>query len=250
MNDQIKKDNQKSFPKYIVVLLVCMIAGGVLGFFSSMIGSSQLTASAPEKIADLLYLSLPWLFPIICAVFLAPCFLWLHKAKSLSRRWDGESEELPDQVDALLNRSMLLITLLSPIGFFSISASMMFASPIRILVVAAEFLLMMFLCTSLQKSIVDLTRTLNPEKKGSIFDLNFQKTWVSSCDENERRQIGEAAYAAFKAANLSCVVIWLALVFAQIIFHTGLLAIFSVLLLWCILQVTYIVTCMKLSRRK
>lgn len=44
-----------------------------------------------------------------------------------------------------------------------------------------------------QQKAVDLERRMNPEKHGSVYDAKFQKKWLDSCDESERRQIGEAS---------------------------------------------------------
>ena len=31
-----------------------------------------------------------------------------------------------------------------------------------------------------QNRIVNFTKEINPEKKGSVYDLKFQKTWIAS----------------------------------------------------------------------
>ena len=38
------------------------------------------------------------------------------------------------------------------------------------------------------KLVVDLEKKLNPEKKGSVFEMQFQKTWLESCDEAQKQQ--------------------------------------------------------------
>lgn len=250
MNGKIKKDNRKNFPKFLLMLLGSMLIGGLIGFFSGMTSSSNLPETITKAIQDFLTASLPWLFAILSAGFLIPCFFWVHKAKALACSWDGEDEELPDQVDQILNRCMLLLTILTPLALFSLPASVKLLKGPLCLVVVCEFLFVFALSIFAQKAIVDLTRTLNPEKNGSIFDSHFQKAWISSCDENERRQIGEAAFSAFNATNKVCMGLWLLLVVGGVIFNAGLLASFIVLLVWGVLQVSYVVSCIKQSRRK
>ncbi len=248
MNDQIKKDNRKNLPRFLIVLLLCMLLGGVIGFMSASAAESdfmpRLIASFNQFLGDYL----PWLFAGIEVLLFVPSFILLGKAKKLFKAWDGEDEELPDQIDQKLNFCLLFVSIITIFAFFALSASVVLFC--NMLLVAAEFLLVFFLCTMLQKSAVDLIRSLNPEKKGSIFDFKFQKTWLASCDENERRQIGEASFAAFKAVNMTCLCLWFLLLLAHTIFNAGLLSSFVVLLIWGVLQISYISACIKFGRRK
>lgn len=250
MNDKIKKDNRRNFPKFLLMLLGCMFLGGVIGFFSGIASSSNFPETITKTILDFLTASLPWLFAALSAGFLIPCFFWVHKAKTLARSWNGEDEEVPDQVDQILNRCMLLLTILTPLALFSLPAAVKLLKGPLCLVVGGEFFVVFALSIFVQKTIVDLTRTLNPEKKGSIFESNFQETWISSCDENERRQIGEASFAAFNATNKACMGLWILLVVGEGIFDAGLLTSFILLLVWGVLQVSYVASCIKQSRRK
>lgn len=38
-----------------------------------------------------------------------------------------------------------------------------------------------------QKNAVDFLKIVNPEKSGSVYDMNFQKKWIESCDEMDSR---------------------------------------------------------------
>ena len=58
--------------------------------------------------------------------------------------------------------------------------------------IAATFLgliAVMVVTVIAQNRIVNFTKEINPEKKGSVYDLKFQKTWIASCDEAEQLQI-------------------------------------------------------------
>lgn len=250
MNDQIKKDNRKNLPRFLIMIFGCMLIGGVVGYFSAATADSD----APDNLVVLLnqFLAdyLPVLFGAIALILMAASAVLIRQSKKLFAGWDGEDEDLPDKIDQKLNFSLLLLSVLMVFSFFAFSAATVLCSPYAAFFVLAEFVLVLFVSTLLQKSTVDLTRSLNPEKKGSIFDMKFQKTWLDSCDENERRQIGEAGFAAFKAVNTTCIILWMLLLAAHLIFDAGLLSSFVVLLIWGVLQVSYIWTCMKLSRKK
>ena len=112
------------------------------------------------------------------------------------------------------------------------------------------FLVSIILIVLLQQKAVDLTRRMNPEKQGSVYDTKFQKKWMDSCDEAEKAQMGQAAYQAFRVATVTCLVLWVVLTVLNFSFDIGLLPVLMVLILFGVLQVTYCLTCIKLSRSK
>lgn len=86
------------------------------------------------------------------------------------------------------------------------------------------FIAVLVLAVLLQQKTVDLVKEMNPEKKGSIYDEKFQKLWWESCDEAERRQIGQASYKAYSTASKFCAYFWGALFLGNMIFDYGLSA--------------------------
>ena len=100
-----------------------------------------------------------------------------------------------------------------------------------------------------QQKAVDLERKMNPEKHGSVYDAKFQKKWLDSCDESERRQIGEASRRAYMVTTRLCLGLWLALVILSMLFDMSLLPVFVLLLVWGTMQVTYTLECIRLGKR-
>ncbi len=91
---------------------------------------------------------------------------------------------------------------------------------------------------------------MNPEKRGSVYDMKFQKKWMDSCDEAERRQIGQACYAAYRVTGNLCIGLWLALMILGFVYDIGILPLFSVMLIWGVMQVSYVLASMKLEHGK
>ena len=91
---------------------------------------------------------------------------------------------------------------------------------------------------------------MNPEKQGSIYDSKFHKKWVDSCDENEQRQMGQAAYKAFRAVNITCVILWGVLILLAFIFDIGILPFFLVTLIFGVGQTVYVLECIRLGLHK
>ena len=95
---------------------------------------------------------------------------------------------------------------------------------------------------------MDLTKEINPEKRGSVYDMKFQERWLESCDEAERRQIGQASYKAYTTLNKFCPYCWIVLFLGNMVFHYGFLPSSVVLLVWAVLTVSYTREAIRLSR--
>ena len=135
--------------------------------------------------------------------------------------------------------------------FFFFAAAVVYWVPGRlaILVEVGCFLASIAAVVLIQQRVVDLTRRVNPEKQGSIYDLKFRKKWLASCDEAEQRQIGQAAWKAYHAINVTCPILWGILLMLGFLFDISLLPAFVVVLIWGVSSISYIVECIRLSRR-
>ena len=112
------------------------------------------------------------------------------------------------------------------------------------------FFLNIILLAVFQKLSVDLVKKINPEKRGNIFDTEFNKNWLASCDEAEKKMIYEASYMAYRAASTACLVLWLLTLMAMLLFDTGILASACVFVIWLTLILAYTIACHKLSEKK
>ncbi len=91
----------------------------------------------------------------------------------------------------------------------------------------------------LQKKFVDFEKIMNPEKKGSLYDLRFRKKWYESFDEAEKQQAGIAGYKATMIVSTTCAVmsvIWLCI---GMILNVTLLPLLSIVTIWLILVITF-----------
>lgn len=246
MDDIVKKENKKALPKFLICILLCGLGGGVAGFFSGVAAGVGLGEVVRLQLEQLLYLIAPWGIPVSSAVLLGAGWWIYRSAKRLYARLD-EDEELADVIDTKLNWVMLLSTLALLCDLFFLAAGMLYADTLwNVALVIVSFVLL----TLLQQRVVDLTRRMNPEKRGSIYDTRFQKKWLDSCDEAERAQIGQASYKAYMSATKACIGLWLVLVILSISFDFGLLPVLVVVIVLGVLQVSYILECIRLSRRK
>lgn len=250
-NNAVKKDNRKALPKYLLILLVAAIFGGVLGFAAGWVGHDNISEVIATAVVGGLTAIAPWALLITSVVSLA-VILWLYRgAKALYTGWDGENDEAMDRADEKLNWGLLLTAAQVVLDMFFFAAAESGDSPLGGIVGFLAFIVSIFLLVFAQQKIVDLTRKMNPEKQGSIYDTKFRKKWFESCDEAEQKQIGQAAYKAYNVVSTACPILWAALLMLSYAFHFELLMpTFVVCFIWLLLQVSYCLETIRLGKRK
>ena len=250
-NNDVKRDNRKALPKYLLILFVAAIFGGVLGFAAGWMGHDSLSEAVAAAVSGFLALTAPWAIPITSAVSLT-VILWMYwGAKGLFTGWDGEDDAVMDRAEEKLNWALLLATAQLILDMFFFAAAESGTSPLGGIVGVLFFIVSAFALVFAQQKVVDLTRRMNPEKQGSVYDTKFKKKWFESCDEAEQKQIGQAAYKAFNVVNTACPILWAALLMLSYAFNFSLLMpTFIVCLIWLLLQVSYCLECIRLGKRK
>ena len=233
-----RSDNRKALPKFFLTILGAGLFGGVLGFAAGFLNVGNLADSVRQALSVALTASAPWGIPVTNLIALGIGWGLHAKAKGLYRTWDGEDE------DTIVSA----VALLCDLFFFSV-AVVYAGSPAAMGAFIVEFFVGVGVATVLQQKVVDLTKKINPEKRGSVYDMQFQKKWMDSCDESEQRQIGQACYKAYLAATKVCLWIWVALMVLHFAFGTGLLPAAAVLAVFGVLQITYTLESIRLGRK-
>lgn len=241
MNDQIKRENRKAAPRFVLFMVLAVLVGLV-----SSIGAIWLRQNGAEDLsaaaAQMMNAAAPWMIPALFVLVSLPCGLVLHRCRREIQSWDGEEEAAAERAERRLNYVILFSNLCAFANMLVVTATVVVVDPFGTgLCVLAEFLVSLAVLLWQQKTAVDLMKTLNPEKRGSVLDVNFQKQWMASCDEAERQRAGEAAYASFRAVNLTCGGLWLVCMVLDTMFDTGLL---PFVLLTVILGVSTTVFCL------
>lgn len=244
-----KSENRRALPKFLLTLLLAGLGGGAVGF---IVGISDVfglnTKSIAAGVNGLLRAITPWAIPVTSVVMLGSCFLLYRSAKKQYTAWDGgDEDDTVELADNRLNWVLLLSALQLSIGLFFFAAATYYELP-RMMMHVGVFLLSMGLVVFAQQKTVDLTRRMNPEKKGSVYDMKFHKKWLESCDEAERQQIGQAAFCAFRITSKVCMWIWVILIVLNMLFDIGMMPAFVVLLVQGIMQVSYTLECIRMSK--
>ena len=247
MHDKVTQENRRALPRFIITVLLFALLGGAGGFAVAIAGPSGLADWLQAGLGKALGAAVPWGIPVSSVVLLGIGLGLYRSAKSRFARWDGEDEDLAEGIEISLSYVLLFTALATILDFFFLSAAFLSDVP---LVTTVLFLVSVVLVILLQQKAVDLTRRMNPEKRGSVYDPSFQKKWMDSCDEAERAQIGQASYQAVRAATIACLRLWVVLTILNFSFDIGLLPALTVLVILGVLQVTYCLTCIKLSRSR
>ncbi len=246
-------ENRRALPRFALTMAGSMLAGGAIGF---VVGLNRVfgldTDALVEGLNAVLAAVTPWGIPVSSVLTLGGCFLFYRSAAVKFAAWDGgDEDETSEAVDAALSRVLLLSAVQLLLNFFFMAAFCIYGidGGIGALSLVGVFLVSCGLVIFAQQKTVDLEKRMNPEKHGSVYDTKFQKKWMDSCDESERRQIGQACYRAYIVTSRVCLEVWMVLVILSLVFEMSLLPVFVLLLVWGVMQVTYTLECIRLSKK-
>ena len=257
-NDPIRQENKRALPRFILIVALSLVLGGMLGFALVSLGLEEFDAALAA--AGLFFTNhiAPWLIIALPVVELAICLPIYFSAKKQLSAWDGEDEAAGGEVEAKLSVCIWITGLCTVLAFFLLAAMFagfvgnagtprMMPAPLFFGGLAA-FLADLFAPMVLQQKLVDLTKRLNPEKKGSVYDTKFQKKWYESCDEAERLIIGQCAMKAYQAMGRVCLGLWLVFLLGGMFFDWGFLPSLAVCIVWGVGQSVYSWYAVKLGK--
>ena len=260
---EIKNEDNKKVGFFAVILLISGFAGGIMGALGvrlvvfleeSGLSFAEFWNQAQKDFA----VPASFLLIILDVIFLLIAFGYLKKAKNL---WKSELEEDDkyEVVDKKLSMSIIFTNVCYFVNFaffgFAFYASLSFLDEVSSnwihiymrMIDLVVFMAALFINLAIQRACVNHTKLMNPEKKGSIYDMKFDKVWYASCDEAERMQIGIASYKAFRTVNNTLIVLMLIFVIGAMFFEIGILPIVIITVVGLVNNITYGVESMKLS---
>ena len=252
MSKNEKSENRRALPKFALTMAGSLVLGGLLGFVIGLSHAFGLEAAAlTEGLNRALEAATPWGIPVTSVITLGACFLLCRSAGKKFAAWDGgDEDETSESIELAMSWVLLLSSVQLLINLFFLAAFCVYCmdKEISALALVGVFLVSCGFVIFAQQKAVDLERKMNPEKHGSVYDAKFQKKWLESCDESERRQIGQACYKAYMAGTRFCLGLWLVLVVLSLVFEMSILPVSVLLLVWGVMQVTYTLECIRLGK--
>ena len=262
---EIKQEDNKKIGQFILICVISGIVGGIIGAagifivvllersgmsFVNFWNQLQKDFTVP---ASILMIVLDILFFIIGLVYYS-------KGKKIWKSNIDEDEKY-ETADRNLSLSLMYSNILYYVNFaffgFAMYASMSLSdsdetsvlSSVLRLIILVVFMAALYAGLGIQKACVNQTKLMNPEKKGSVYDMKFDKVWYESCDEAERMQIGIAGYKTVKTVNVTLLVLMVVFVCAAMFFEIGILPIAVIAIIAFVANITYSITAMNAGKQ-
>ncbi len=252
--------SSKSNKKVVVIFVIVVICSFFIGGFSAIVATTMHSSSgvneAFKNITNNIIFLAPYISVALNLIFMIIGFSLYAKCKKKADNWDGENEDvildienelyLPLCIPAVM---VIINSLLFAVCFaYDIKASKEFSvQDIGAIIGFLTFILSYVWEMILQGKVIALEKKINPEKRGNILDMKFQKEWVNSCDEAEKMAIYKSSYDTYKVMNNLMVFAWVVTLLGNMTFNTGLFPVVIVVLLWLVQTVTYLRAAKKYS---
>ncbi len=260
-SDRNKKENRKALKVFIPVIIACALAGALIGGFSSTETARELAVKINDICERVMYAAAPYTVMIVIISGLAAGFIYYRSASAAIRDSDKEKDEdmqyeLYIKADENVSRGIMIIGVSEILSllFFSIMVAYIEAyiknNAFLYTSAMVVFIVGNFVRLKVQQIMVDFQKMMNPEKRGSVFDLNFRKKWEESCDEMEKMVIYKSAYNAYKTAMTACGTVFVALMLCSFIFDYGPVPATAVGIIWLSIVIAYYREAMRLGKDK
>lgn len=250
--DIIKQDNKKAGKTFVFIMLACAVMGGICGFCSvffldNIEGIIEFASSYAEENIFSINIILSAIMIILTAIITICILLHIKKGRKNIEALiakDMEEElgriETSFSIDLWITNGLIILNLL----YFSIVTVMdkrfcIEKDMLIILMPSAILLISILAVVILQQKIIDIIRIMNPEKKGSVYDVHFVKKWEQSSDEAELMVSYRAAYKAFRVVNVMCLILWMIFIIMGITIDIGIFPSVAVILIWAVLVSVY-----------
>lgn len=257
-NDRKKMSVRTKALIYIAIMVLCGAAGYVFGRLAKRAELSLDIEGIKAAVKTAAVYAVPALYVILMtSLTVVACCIYAKTArayKSLGK--DDEDEML--RLENRLNTPVTILNICTILNllFFSLMAEIIefgdVSKPLSRILSAGGmilFILVYLMIFIMSRKCIELFKHMNPEKQGDLLDLNFQKKWEESHDEAQKMMMYKSAFKAFKAANYSCMVLWLICLMAQFVFRTGVLPVICVSAIWLIMTAVYCFESIKLEKQ-
>lgn len=251
--EQIKKEDKKAIGPFLLLMIVSTLIGGLAGYgmthwqrsfqeinLVDTFHQAQLNLAEYASVATF----------IICVLLSIGGFIFYAYCKSFYKKHNIEDEVNLEKLDSLLSINLFVVSLTCCIswalfgtGFYCIS--MRELNGISILLCLVGFIISLIFTLILQQKIINFAKEIYPEKRGSVYDLHFQKKWMNSCDEAELYTTYKASFKAYRATNLCCMVMLVILGLLGMEFPIGILPLICICIIWAVQIISYTLASMK-----
>ncbi len=250
--DKVQQENRKALPKFLLILAGSVVAGLLVGGAMAATWETGADYTLQDILYEALGLASPWLTWAVTVVCM-PIALYYHlRGKRRWQNWDGEADDVLDHAEHELSIGLIInsVNMVLTMLFYGV-ATMLCYSWAGYIATQVGFVVSLVVLVVYQQKTVDLCKRMNPEKQGSVYDVNFQKKWLDSCDEAERTNIYRSSYRAYRNMSIALPILWCVAVVAGLWFDgVGPLAVVLVSAAWLVQTLSYGLEALRLEAPK
>jgi len=240
MNETIRLENKKEDKKHLGKFLLMLVGGFLIGIVMGIIiAVAEDVQSLPTTISQTVYHLVASVAPYVGVVYSVAMVIMLIIVKSkvgkMIKAWDGEDDDEYKRIDNFLGNALttlnvgtIIVYFFFAVGFEGIPQRGGFADACYFF----GFIASLVVVVLGQQIIIGMTKEVNPEKKGSIYDKNFVDKWEDSCDEAEKILIYKSAYKTYTKMSGLFVGLWVFCIFGNGIFKFGLMPVTLLSVIW------------------
>ena len=250
--EKIKSEDKKALCKFKWMLIAAVLIGAVSGLVTGMAGFYVETDLFEWNMAQFVLGVFPWMLGVITVVITVIIEVLYRKCRRGFAQWDGEDEDVIEEIERKISWAMWFASLLMICSFFVFGSCTVYidrgeASAVIMFVLLIVFAAAIICVVISQQNLVNLTKEINPEKSGSVYDMKFQKKWEESCDEAEKLQIYQCGFRAYTAAQTLCLILWVICVLGGFVFRMGIMPMVIITVIWGGMTTVYAFEAIKLS---
>ncbi len=261
--EEKKVKRKKEDRKYLIIFLVLMVLGFGGGYFlGAFMGKLKKSGFKLPVITDDFIQTMTFVVPIFVIVLnlilLILAIACVAKAKKSLKVWDGEDEDEAEKIEGYAGLPIVVSSVFNVFNFFLFSVGVNLDMRLELakstenlvsILVFGSFVFALVVLVISQKLCVDFIKDMNPEKKGSIYDMKFNSKWIDSCDEAQKLQMYKAGFASYKATNSVCSTLWIVCLCLDLFLEIGLVPITMVTIIWLTGVLSYLIAAHKEEKK-
>lgn len=251
---KVKSKKMNSYVKLLLFMALGGVIGGILGYVSIYYdeGVSGMVGALSGWITEHVLV----IMIVLTVIVLVLCILCYWKSGTLINVIEGqEDDELQERIDAQFDFWGTVGVIASNMGMCLSMVFLAFAfqldsagAAIRMLYCAGMLLVCTIICGFYQVAMVKQIRKKDPMKKGDASDIHFQKEFLASCDEAERKTIYIACYKTFLVMKSVLMIAIVIAMIGHLIWQTGLIAVILLGICYGLMTTAYGIYTVRIQR--
>jgi len=252
-----KKENRKSLIIGIAFMVGCFVVGVVGGFCFAMFEDAGFLSDFVAKFTAIINSESYYVGLVASVIAAVIAYVLYRKSRKAYETWDEEDEEVMDKIDRNLSLALMAPNLALIFTYISTAIGLSqlpvffeegeFAI-VKSIILLSGIIFSLIMTLVLHGKIVSFEKEMNPEKKGNIYDFNFQKKWMQSSDEAEKLVVYKCAFASYRMTQNVCSILILVCMLGMSKGQWGNAPVLMVGVIWLTSYLSYGVEALKLSK--